>query len=1051
MTTLVLGAVGAAAGFAMGGPFGASIGWALGAAAGSYLFPGPAQQGPRLTDLRLQGSSYGAFEPIPYGTVRLAGNVIWQTDLREHEHTSGGKGGGGPKAETFSYSASFDVGICEAPVAELRKIWAYGRLIYDTGGADVGSDVPITFYDGNEAQDVDPIEEAETGVGLTPAYRDLARGVLNDWDLSQFSNQIPALEWLVATKGRTPVAIRLVKSNDHYGTNYWPGNQVIDAWTTDLGDDTPLAEPSAVSDAPRHLYMEGGPVWLFGSVAYFVTDPFILGNGFVIEKLWLTPHYVVTNNPTQWPAVSAVQPFVGGDGVVGGTNFADAVGITHGEYVVAATTTQDRRTLFLFTSDSNAGDVNHWYKIKGDDTPLVVDQGDVVPPVGAPIFGYGSFVDRNSPPSNGPFSGVSVAERNEQYIWSYYGQHNIAAPGPPWEGGSIQVFKIDQNTKNLAHDDSAGYGFYSPQGDCLPSIFCFRDGYIGTIGHVSGLPTDWNQTALWSRLGPAGQITLAEIVADQCERCGLTSGQYDVSQLTDIVDGYLISQQMTGRAAIEALMPVYFFDAVESDGKIKFIKRGQGTVFAIPDDDLAAHDDGSELPAKLSFVRAQEVDLPAFAAIVYPNRESDYQLGTQSSQRMATASELTTTVQTTVVLSNTRAKQIVDAWLYNAWLERDVYTFFTSRKYAKYEPTDIAVVQGGRLRITKVRRSGNVLEWTAVPSYNPVFAQAGVAGTPDGQTSPPTVPGAQATLLTLLDIPYIADPMRQHVYWAAMQGAERRDWVGAALMKSIDGGASYGELSRNTVPDSIGLAASALADWSGGNVFDEQHSVTVVMQPGAGSLESYTRLAVLNGAGEYLLGDEILRAKNAVLIAERTYQLSGLLRGRRGTEWAMAGHAAGEIFVALPAKTELAAIYAEYGASRQYKAVTLGRALSTAPPVAFANTGRAVKCWAPVHLGGGRDAAGNLTLKCHRRARINNAWLNGIDVPLGEASEQYRFTIYADGSFAAVLDIVTDFAPTTSYSAAQQTVVFGSPQATIYWGVQQLGALGYGYEARSAA
>ena len=72
------------------------------------------RQGPRLGDLAVQTSSYGTPIPKIFGTMRVAGTVIWATDLAEHRSTSGGKGR--PKATTYSYSASFAVALSARPV-----------------------------------------------------------------------------------------------------------------------------------------------------------------------------------------------------------------------------------------------------------------------------------------------------------------------------------------------------------------------------------------------------------------------------------------------------------------------------------------------------------------------------------------------------------------------------------------------------------------------------------------------------------------------------------------------------------------------------------------------------------------------------------------------------------------------------------------------------------------------------------------------------------------------------------------------------------------------
>jgi hypothetical protein len=90
----------AVAGAAVGSLFGMpQLGWIAGAAIGGLLFPakGPSTEGPRLGDLSVLSSAYGMSIPIIYGTMRVAGNMIWSSGLREVKRTQkgGGKGGGG--------------------------------------------------------------------------------------------------------------------------------------------------------------------------------------------------------------------------------------------------------------------------------------------------------------------------------------------------------------------------------------------------------------------------------------------------------------------------------------------------------------------------------------------------------------------------------------------------------------------------------------------------------------------------------------------------------------------------------------------------------------------------------------------------------------------------------------------------------------------------------------------------------------------------------------------------------------------------------------------
>jgi hypothetical protein len=162
----------------------------------------------------------------------------------------------------------------------------------------------------------------------------------------------------------------------------------------------------------------------------------------------------------------------------------------------------------------------------------------------------------------------------------------------------------------------------------------------------------------------------------------------------------------------------------------------------------------------------------------------------------------------------------------------------------------------------------------------------------------------------------------------------------------------------------------------------------------------------------------------------------------------MATHGVNETFVLLPATLNIAAPAGEINATRKYKGVSYGQVLADVTPRDFINTGIALKPFAPVHLEGGRNGAGDLIASWIRRTRTGGAWLSGADVPLGEASEQYRVNLYSAGFAALVKTYNVSANNAINYNVASQTADFGSPQATIYMGVAQAGSYGFGYETR---
>ena len=195
MATLVFQAAGAALGSVFG-PVGAIAGRALGALAGNMLdqalFSTPTTPTGRLSNARIAGPEEGTAIARVYGTVRIGGTLIWATRFLESVvvERQGGKGGGGRRSETYSYSANLALGLCEGPIAAVRRVFADGREL------DL-STVTMRFYRGTADQAPDPLILARQGAGRTPAFRGLAYVVFENLPLGPYGNRIPLLQFEV--------------------------------------------------------------------------------------------------------------------------------------------------------------------------------------------------------------------------------------------------------------------------------------------------------------------------------------------------------------------------------------------------------------------------------------------------------------------------------------------------------------------------------------------------------------------------------------------------------------------------------------------------------------------------------------------------------------------------------------------------------------------------------------------------------------------------------------------------------------------------------------
>ncbi|KPF59567.1 hypothetical protein IP88_16285, partial [alpha proteobacterium AAP81b] len=258
-------------------------------------------------------------------------------------------------------------------------------------------------------------------------------------------------------------------------------------------------------------------------------------------------------------------------------------------------------------------------------------------------------------------------------------------------------------------------------------------------------------------------------------------------------------------------------------------------------------------------------------------------------------------------------------------------------------------------------------------------------------------------------------------------------WRRADVAASGDGGASYAIAATLPGGAVIGSAVTALpagatAGW------DAHGAVTVELLAEAMWLESASPAAVLAGANRALLGDEIVQFTRAEALGSRRFRLSGLLRGRRGSEAAVTGHAAGERFVLLD-PADLVAL--DPGLERLGQTLLLrpeGAGDADAVAQAVLVTGAALRPLAPARLRLHHDG-GDLVARWIRRSRAGFAWTDGIDAPLAEANEAYRVSIRLDGRLARRFDVT---APAARYTAADRLADGGGSVVTV--AVAQLSA-----------
>ena len=85
--------------------------------------------------------------------------------------------------------------------------------------------------------------------------------------------------------------------------------------------------------------------------------------------------------------------------------------------------------------------------------------------------------------------------------------------------------------------------------------------------------------------GRLGAVSLAALVRHLCLRAVLAESLIDVSGLWGAVEGYVIGALESPRASISTLARHFGFDAIETEGVIRFVMRGRASVATLTIDD----------------------------------------------------------------------------------------------------------------------------------------------------------------------------------------------------------------------------------------------------------------------------------------------------------------------------------------------------------------------------------------------------------------------------------------------------------------------------------
>lgn len=1056
-TGQMLGAViGLAVGFwlAPAGLIGAymSAGMSIGLAVGGIVDPPPQQtleqQGSRLGDLTTQTAEWGTPIRRLFGTYRLTGNVFWSLDLHETKHVEesgeGKGGGGGTKTETtwYSYAGSWGISFCEGPVESIRKIWFDSVLVYDGSNYSGGlNSENYTFYKGTPDQPIDWYMQ-QTNAD-TPAYRHVAYIVFRRIELENYGNKIPTVSVEIAES--TTVESKVVNLTQ----DVLPGFDVDNSYslcrypgpggTGYIGGNY----PSSVSYKNTYGLFSGGLIVLDDytpvlpeqyqqEFRYFSKsdEDNILEQSFLVEGTEQTGrvYYMYEKRYQMYSSASGGGNYTGLiDSIVGDPiNYKILDSDIHDVCPYANGFLQLNTTNELIFRDANFSEYKR-FTINWD----------------------GSYQDTNpadqwvlSPNMNmGLQSKVKMTNVNGDTLYFCA----MSLKGGPYAEQSLYFYKHD-----LILNESTYLGMFRP--DDLSVFNNLANGVsvtvIGSIAYIQTSGTKEDASTL-SRDNTYYQfnlefvspksVSVASIAEELFLRAGLDTIDLDLTEGTDLVDGYVVSNPMTTRIAIEPVLSAYDYELIEIDSQLKIVKVSETPIDVIDEDEV------------IDFVeieRYQEVELSKAITILYANKNKDYNIGSQSILRNDTSTVNEKKFQYPMALSDTQGKQIAERYLYREWSEQLKYTFSVSSDFIDLLPGNVVTVNykglSHNIRITKLAFATNgQLNIEGLIQRKGVSESTAIGS--DTGSSKSTVRLSGPTQLAVLDIPMLDNAYNYEGLYLASQGY-LDGWQGASMYKSTNAGADYTFYGTNLDETIIGTTTTELPL---GKTYKWDYSSVTVKVQSSDVLYSKTKEDLLNAQNYILIGSEVLQYLDAVDNGDGSFTLSTFLRGRRGTEWAVGSHVAGEVFVFL-SPSMMFDRTASLNVETYYKAVTFGDFLEDASPKIIYPEIVCLKPLSPEYVRGERDELGNLTIEWMRRSRDVTGYFRTLT--LMENQEVFQMDVINSLGIIVATKTITGSTHQYFYSEAEQAAddplhAPGDPVRLVLYQMSDIVLRGYGTEA----
>lgn len=472
-----------------------------------------------------------------------------------------------------------------------------------------------------------------------------------------------------------------------------------------------------------------------------------------------------------------------------------------------------------------------------------------------------------------------------------------------------------------------------------------------------------------------------------------------VLNMADLLDGVVADVDadvpLTGLAGLScegpvgellaALDPLFPADCDACDTRLA-IRPDRAQTLPIALAEAATSDSREDFGGNEGYARkrSSESEQPV-AVLRYYDLARDYQPGAQRAAGRPLPGQ-PRVLELPAAMEAAAARQLVQAAAGRAQWARQTVSWRITELDPRVRPGAVVTLPGHpglwRVRDWEWRARGIELTLARLSA-----APVGTPAADSGRGNPAADHLAAPSRLVACELPWDGNSATPVPLILAAASAASPGWSGASVL------GDWGEGTLDPIGTSgreravLGLAESALP-LASPLLFDRHGQVTVALAGEDLALTGATMRQLAMGTNRALLGEEIIQFAEATPLGGGRWTLSGLWRGRGGTEAAVGGHVAGEAFLLLDG-TGLLIDPVSLRSTPPVALAAIGLADSEPVVAPIGLRGIGSKPLTPVHGRVRATSGGGVSLAWTRRARGAWDWPDEADTPLGEANEAY--------------------------------------------------------------